>query len=289
MSHLKFERNLKLIYNEMAVFEDIRSSTRIQMLLNVLEEEKDFRYLIPLMLLPGFDFNYFYNTLNTNEELRKLVYHVYVRVRQEALSIKKSVASRKSIAPFHRCLQSAIDLFWYKNDAPDLRDTLITPIYDYKLQAEFFYEAEPIFNTYGPCYLAVRDKVNSLKNISSWTALPMQERKLSNCNCVIEYYIYTGKFPVEARLIRRDAKKLYMYLKPTVAQLRAAIKQRDPQLLGYNLSEYEQLPMTVKRNCHAFIKENYTIIKQYTKQKNLPYLKAWLFGQYVYTKKLNHN
>ena len=66
----------------MAVFEDIRSSTRIQMLLNVLEEEKDFRYLIPLMLLPGFDFNYFYNTLNTNEELRKLVYHVYVRVRQ---------------------------------------------------------------------------------------------------------------------------------------------------------------------------------------------------------------
>ncbi len=284
MSHLKFERNLKSIYSEMAVFEDIRSSTRIKMLFNVLEEEKDFRYLVPLMLLPGFDFNYFYNTLDVNEELRKLIHHVYVRVRQEALSIKKSILSRKSIAPYHRCSKSEIDLFWYKNDAPDIKDSLITPIYDYKLQAEFFYESEPSFNTFGPCYLAVKDKLSGLKNISSWTALPIEERKLSNSNCVIEYYIYTGKFPVEARLIRRDAKKLFMYLKPTVSQLRAAIKQLDPQLLGYNLSEYEQLPMTVKRNCHTFIKENYAMIKKYTKARNLPYLNAWRLGNYTWKK-----
>lgn len=269
-----------MIYQDMGTYTDMRNSMRIEKLILTVEEEKDFRFLIPLFLLPGFDVNYFENTTVMDDDLRAVCHKLYLQTRRIVLAIKASVKSRVENAAYRRCAEPIIDLSWFSNDLSNVQDIIVTPIHDYKMQAEFFYEDQPKFNTFGPLYLSVKDKLTSLKNHQGWSSLAIEQRKFSNNTAVIEYYIYSGGFPIEGKLIKKDHKKSRMYLKPTVDALRAAIISRSPQLLGFNLSQYERLSKSVKRSFTPFILENYSEIKKYTKRCDLPYLVAWRTGSY---------
>ena len=284
MSHIKFNKTLQTIYQDMKTYSDMRNSMRIEKLIVIVEEQKDFRYLIPLFLLPGFDVNYFENTTIMDDDLRAVCHKLYLQTRRLVLAIKASINSRVENASYRRCADPIIDLSQFNNDSKNVQDTLVTPIHDYKMQAEFFYEEQPKFNTFGPLYLSVKDRLNVLKNHKGWTSLPIEQRKFSNNTAVIEYYIYSGGFPIEGKLIKKDEKKSRMYLKPTVDALRAAIIAKNPQLLGFNLSQYERLSKGVKRSFLPFILENYLIIKKYTKRVDLPYLVAWRTGSYDFKK-----
>jgi len=284
MSHIKFNKTLRSIYGMSCTYSDMRTGMHIEKLMNVLEEEKDFRYLIPLFLLPGFDVSYFENTTIMNEELRVVCHKLYLQTRRIVLAIKASLKSRNQVAAYHRCMEPMIDLSWFNNDAKNVKDTMVTPIHDYKMQSEFFYEEAPKFNTFGPTYLSMKDRLNELKSHEGWSSLAIEDRKLSNNNCVIEYYIYTGTFPIEGKLIKRDIRKSRMYLKPSVDALRTAICTRNTQLLGFNISQYEKLGRTVKSSFSTFILENYSEIKKYTKKQDQPYLTAWRTGNYDFRK-----
>lgn len=285
MSHLEFERNLEFIYNKCTTYQELREINRVPILINILKEEKDFRYLIPLFLMIDFDFNYFVSTLDHDPDLLSIIRGLYIRTRRIVLDIKRSIQSISRDASYHRCLEPKINISWFKDDSKSVRDTMVSSVYDYKMSSDFFYEMEPRFNLFGPLYVSVGDKKKSQAKTTAWTRLPIEERKLSNCNCAIEYYIYTGAFPIEGKLIKKDTKKTQMYLKPTVAKLREAIKQRDPIALGRNLSEFELLPITIKRSCKTFIEENYSEIKKNTKKQNQAYLNAWRLGTLNFTKK----
>lgn len=280
MSHRRFESNLNLIYRDINFYFNFKQNGRVKLMIDTFLEEKDFRYIIPMFLMSGFDFEYFITQDLKDVDLIPVFENLYIRTRQIALDIKKSVKNRDELANYHRCSKPKVSLDYICNDIKSVPNRLVLPIYNYKLDSEFFYEDAPRFNMYGPLYIAMKDKLKAAKKIMSWSSLPIADRKFSNSNCVIEYYIYTGAFPIEGKLVKADTKKSRMYLKPTEEGLRNAIKQRDPQLLGFHLSQYESLPVTVKKAHHSFIKNNYQMIKKYIRKNELKILNAWRLGNY---------
>jgi hypothetical protein len=285
MTHIKFNKTLNSIYQGIDTYTEMRNSMRVEKLLSIVEEDKDFRYIIPMFLLPGFDVNYFENATIMTDDMRAVCHKLYLQTRRVVLAIKASLKNRVENAAHHRTAKPIVDLSWFNNDAKNIEDVLVKPIYDYKMKSEFFYENEPKFNTYGPLYLSVKDKLNRVKNHKGWSSLAIEDRKFSNNSAVIEYYIYSGQFPIEGKLVKNDINKSRMYLKPSVDALREAIRSKNPQLLGLNLSQYERLAKTVKCSFSGYILENYSEIKKYTKRCDLPYLVAWRTGNYEFTLK----
>ena len=284
MSHRMFELNLNSIYKDINFYFNFKQSGRIKLMIDIFLEEKDFRYIIPMFLMSGFDFEYFVTQDLKDINFIPVFENLYIRTRRIALDIKRSVKNRDELADYHRCSLPKISLDFICNDIKSVPNRLVLPIYNYKLDSEFFYEDAPRFNLFGPLYIEMKDKQKAAKKIKSWESLPIAERKFSNSNCVIEYYIYSGAFPIEGKLVKADIKKSRMYLKPTEDGLRSAIKQRDPELLGFHLSQYESLPVTIKKAHHSFIINNYPILVKHIKRCDLPYLNAWRGGNYEFTK-----
>ena len=284
MSHLQFELKLNRIYKDVTNYEEMRYNGRIFDLINTITQEQDFRYALPLLVMSDFHFSYFEQTTECPKEIMELIKNLYIRVRRISKDIANSLKNRDELASYHRCRMPKIDVTKIVNDPAVPLNILVESTHKYKMKSDFFYETQPVFNFFGPLYREVKLKTATQTKNIAWASLPMIDRRISSNNCVIEYYLYTGTLPIEGKLIKIDTEKTRMYLKPDVAVLRHAIRQRDLKLLGVNLSEYEKLPISVKRSHHALIIENYNEIKKYTKKVNQPYLAAWRMGNYEFTK-----
>jgi hypothetical protein len=235
-----------------------------------------------LFLLKLFSYSYFEHTQEIDPELNTLLKGLYIRTRRIALAVKRSSQSINKLAEYHRCIPPKINVDHMTDDSASIPNTLVELPNQYKMQSSFFYENLCRFNLFGPLYVGQKDKERANSKTIPWTCLAIEHRKLTDCNCVIEYYIYTGRFPIEGKYVKKDNPHSRLYVKPTVEELRNAIKQRDPVALGRNISQYEYLPLTVKRSCATFIKDNYQELKKFIRKSEYPILNAWRLGNYDY-------
>jgi len=285
MSVIQFNQNLESIYYRMNTYEDMRNHNRIEKLFNIVEETKDFRFFIPLFLFKDFDAMFFISHAQAYfPKLADLSKSLYTRTRRIALGVKQSQKNMLKVASYRKAYTPKIDCMNFLDTSQLIPDTLLAPINAYKMESDFFYEHLPYFNHFGPIYLAIKDKTTTQGKKKDWESLPIEERKICSNNCLIEYYIYTGTFPIEGKFLKATPKHNAMYLKPSVQGLRAAIRAKDLILLGLNLSEYEKLPLTLKKVKMSYIRENYAIIKQHTKRCDLPYLNAWRKADLLFKK-----
>jgi len=283
MSHAKFEQNLTTLYEGCDTFPEFMKYNRIPMMFNLMKQEKDFRYIIPMFLLKLFDYGYFTHVYDVDPDIQELVKGLFIRTKRIGLAVKRSSESINKLASYHRCIPPKLDMQHLGDDSSNLTNTLVELPHEYKMQSYFFYENLCRFNLFGPLYVEQKDVERSKSKLTPWNRLPIEQRKISNCNCAIEYYIYTGTFPIEAKYVKKDNPHSRLYVKPTVEALRIAIKQRDPIALGRNISQYPLLPLTVKRSCKSFIKDNYQIIKENIRKSEQCYLTAWRLGNHSWT------
>jgi hypothetical protein len=283
MSHIKFEENLKDIYEGINDYDAFIYYGRFNKLIYHMKQDKDFRYAIPLFLLKLFSYSYFEHTQEIDPELNTLLKGLYIRTRRIALAVKRSSQSINKLAEYHRCIPPKINVDHMTDDSASIPNTLVELPNQYKMQSSFFYENLCRFNLFGPLYVGQKDKERANSKTIPWTRLKIEHRKLTDCNCVIEYYIYTGRFPIEGKYVKKDNPHSRLYVKPTVEELRIAIKKRDPVALGRNISQYEYLPLTVKRSCATFIKDNRLEIKKHIRKSEIMYLTAWATGNYSFT------
>ena len=281
MTHRIFLTNLNKIYRDITSYNEMIVNDRLDLLLNTVINEKDFRYLIPLYVMPDFMFVHFNNfAFHHHTHLINMLTNVYQRTKRIALLVKKSVDSRDPLANFHRTYPAKVSIAHFANKHEESDNIVTYKVSDYKLQSDFFYEHIPRFNHVGPLYEAVKRKLTIHGKVNMWSMLPIQDRKLSDYNCVIEYYIYQKSFPIEGKFIKDNDKKNLMFLTPSLDALRAALKAGNIKLISYNFSQYPLLSITMKRAYLGIIKENYHDFKQYTKKCDLPYLNAWRLGSY---------
>ena len=235
-----------------------------------------------MFLLKLFDFGYFSHTQDVDADLQPLIKGLYIRTRRIALAVKRSAQSINKLAEYHRCIAPKLSMEHFNDDTATIPNTLVEIPKEYKLQSSFFYEHACKFNLFGPLYVGQREVERQKIKPVAWSDLAIELRKLTDCNCVIEYYIYTGRFPVEGKYVKKDNPHSRLYVKPSVEGLRTAIRQRDAVALGRNISQYEHLPLTVKRSCATFIKDNYQELKKFIRKSEYPILNAWRLGHYDY-------
>jgi len=272
MTHQQFLANLKKIYKDVTSYNEMTVNHRLDILFDILEEDKDFRYIIPLYVMEDFQFPYFIDYVyHRNAYLVNMLIHLFKATHKIARRVQRSIKSRVKFATIHRTYPAKVNVAHFPRKIDAFANVVTQLENNYKLQAEFFYEHLPHFNHIGPLYQALKDK----HSINTWDKLPIQERKITGYNCLIEYYIYENKFPIEGKFIKDDMKKNLMFLEPSLDALRSALKQGNAQLIGYNMAKYDELPATVKKIYRNMIKNDYFVIKEFTKKSDLHYLNNW--------------
>lgn len=280
MSHAKFERNLSNIYEDCASYEDLILKNRIQHIEQLFVTEKDFRYLVPMMLMKDFSYPHLIKSGIQNLDLTNIITEIYKRVRDVAVSVKASVIRSTDVFGYKKTKTPKINVCDFDPKYHQLLFEALKPINSYKLNSDFFYESCPRFRLSGPLYDNVKIKLQEQSAKKGWSSLDILDRKLKSDKCCIEYYIFTGTFPIEGHLIKEHTIKRGMYLKSDVKSLKAALQTQNLQLLGSNLASYPNLPKTIKSHYRAFVTLNYEQIHKFTKRTDLKYLSSWRLGNY---------
>lgn len=288
-----FENHLEKVYEGLEDYQGLRVLERITLLAEYFLKEKDFRYFIPMFFLKDFDINifqayerkHFGKTLEEQLEVVRFVKFLYAVTTNLVLRIRVSCDSIVKDSVKHRAKKPKTDLAAFK-DITTIADTQTNEFYEgYKLKTIFFYEYLPKFNSHGPLYRNLREKVNSGIQINKWSSLPLKDKTICDYKSLIEYYIYTNNFPVEwDKLFLSNGRRNSLYVKPTPGGLRAALAAQDFKLLGCNMGAFELIPKTVKQEWRAFIRRHAYEIRKHTRREDQCYLNAWKCGMVGYTK-----
>ena len=280
MLHKQFLKAIEDIYTGISNYDGFLLDNRAKVLINYLEEERDFRFLLPLFFMKDFNFDDFVNNNELSDPTRNIIHLVYYQTKIIVKKLLHSIESRNEFSMTHRARVPKINI----------KDVVFSKYIDrveevnfFKLKAEFFYEDKPDFNKVGPLYKSVKEKLTKSK-IFNWSLLPIHERKLEGSRNVIEFYIFTKNFPPEGKLIKESTPKAnHNFLKPSVKELRLALKDHNLHLLGYNICMYPQLPITIKKAYVNYIKTYYEELNSILKKCDKQYLTAWRLGNYSFT------
>ena len=281
MSHARFVKNLNTIYNEVTLYSEFKELGRLSLMLSTFEWEKDFRYVVPMFLLNGFNYAYFVRNDLTKPDLRDILDTIFIQTRRVVSTIQLSIKNLKECTSINKCAYPAIDITRFCKELLFLPECILSNVYAYKVSSEFYYQDRPLFNYSGPLY--IETKRIEQENKCVWSALAILDRKIASINCAIEYYVYTRTFPIEGKLVKHHTISNGMYYSPSLKALRDSIRLLDPKLLGFNISQYESLPLSIKKGYHSYITANFLEIRKYVKKKDMRYLLAWKTGRFCAT------
>ena len=110
MNHQEFMQTLETCYIGMSSYRDMRESGRINFLLTMFEEARDFRLMVPLFFFSDFDFRYFIDYNLKNQNLISLFESLYIIIRNISLMIRSTTRYLESEDPIPKYTKPKVEL-----------------------------------------------------------------------------------------------------------------------------------------------------------------------------------
>jgi len=257
--------------------EDITLTNLTRRSLDLVLQEDDFRFALPLVINSRFSFA---QVIECVEDVCKLI------DRLELISLLKKMY---------------LDAYMYKKqystkhkhckNTPKINIAKITSINkrfneeeifntnnenNFKYKDKFFYEDCP-----SDIKGIIEDKKKELISFfekGSWNDIEIKDRRISSAQCVIEFYILTGECPIEAKYVTNKTVEKKLYFMSPIILLKKALIDKNISNVSRYMSAYPELPYTVRVRHRAFIKEYVMEIKEGLNRTEQKYLRLWYNG-----------